>query len=352
VSTTDVVSAGRGAMTRRAIDTLREQLAPKASDDELNWLAAVGQRLGLDPIAGHLVLIPRWDARAQRDVHRPQITADGRLVLAERTGELDGFDGPQWTGARDSAGVHHWVDLWDDDEPPHAARCIVYRRGRSHPANGTVRWKEFAQWTGPSERRRLVATWQQMPSHMLGKVALSLGLRRAFGDAIPADVDIDDDFAIYERAGESPPPTVDRATGEILDATPPAQPQQPQRGGDGFGPLDERVASIARRAEALPAAQRQAYRSWKEARRLPWPTEPSAVLRTMDVELARLEAEVTEEADTYGGTPGGAPSPDQPPAPTAGDEERGGSGGAPNPSRPRNAGTPPPYEPPIGSPID
>ena len=188
--------------TRRAIDTLREQLAPEASDDELNWLAAVGQRLGLDPIAGHLVLIPRWDQRAGRKVHRPQITADGRLVLAERTGELDGFDGPEWCGARDAQGNHHWVDLWDEDDPPHAARCLVYRRGRTHPANGTVRWKEFAQY---NSNNVLMPTWKQMPSHMLGTVALSLGLRRAFGDVIPADAEVDDDFAVYERASTQRP---------------------------------------------------------------------------------------------------------------------------------------------------
>jgi hypothetical protein len=198
-----------GRATRRAIDTLREQLAPNASNDELQWLAAVGQRLGLDPIAGHIVLIPRWDSRSKRQVHRPQITADGRLVLAERTGELAGFDGPEWCGERqfDSKGNKiplDWLEVWDEDGPPYAARVAVYRRGRDRATNGTVRWREFAQTDSKGE---LLATWAKMPSHMLGKVALSLGLRRAFGDVIPAELELEDDFAPYER--------VDADTGEI-----------------------------------------------------------------------------------------------------------------------------------------
>jgi phage recombination protein Bet len=283
--------------TRRAIDTLREQLAPKANDDELNWLAAVGQRLGLDPIAGHLVLIPRWDKRANREVHRPQITADGRLVLAERTGELDGFDGPEWTGTRDAQGVHHWVDLWDDDDVPHAARCIVYRKGRTHPANGTVRWKEFAQYNSNGV---LMPTWKQMPSHMLGKVALSLGLRRAFGDVIPSDADVDDDFASYERA-----PLVDTATGEIVapaDVEPPAARPSAVVAPSAADPLVVRIEDLDQRS-------REHVRDFIESRKLPWPTDVSAVRTAVERELTRIEAEAAEERDTYGDESAQEPPP-------------------------------------------
>ena len=36
--------------------------------------------------------------------------------------------------------------MWDDDDNyPYAARVLVYRKDRAHPANGTVKWVEFAQ---------------------------------------------------------------------------------------------------------------------------------------------------------------------------------------------------------------
>jgi hypothetical protein len=172
-----------------ALDILREQIAPTATDGELAYLIEVSNRLELDPIAGQIVLIPRWDGRLQRNVSRPQITAEGRLVLAERTGDLVGIVGPEWCGPRESDGTHRWVDVWDDDEPPHAARVFVYRRGWDEPANGTVRWAEFAQY---DRHDKLLPTWRQMPSHMLGKTAMSLGLRRAFPGVVPGDVDFAD----------------------------------------------------------------------------------------------------------------------------------------------------------------
>ena len=45
------------------LNLIRDQLAPGAPDDELAWFGAVADRLELDPFAGHIVLIPRWDNR-------------------------------------------------------------------------------------------------------------------------------------------------------------------------------------------------------------------------------------------------------------------------------------------------
>jgi hypothetical protein len=191
--TGDQVQVIPPAGARRSLDALRDQIAPDATDDELNYLAALGRRFDLDPVAGQIVLVSRFDKRLGRNVSRPQITADGRLALAQRSGELDGFDGPQWCGPRNAKGGHDWLDLWSDDEPPHAARVYVYRKGRAHPANGTVRWAEFAQRKTNGE---LMPMWAAMPSHMLGKVALSLGLRRAFPGIVPGDIDDDSDEII------------------------------------------------------------------------------------------------------------------------------------------------------------
>jgi hypothetical protein len=295
--TEELVVRSTSQVTRRTVDTLREQLAPRASDEELHWLAAVGARLGLDPIAGHVVLIPRWDGRLRREVHRPQITADGRLVLAERTGELDGFTGPEWTGPRDVTGQHRWVDLWDEDEPPHAARVFVYRRGRTHPANGTVRWAEFAQFNSKNE---LLPTWKKMPSHMLGKVALSLGLRRAFGDVIPQDAEVEDDFAPYER--DSVVLSADPRTGEIApepeNATPlrpeppPPAPEPPRDDPPG-------TAALAEKLGRLSFAGRDGFKAWRRSKGFDWPPASAEVLRQMQSEYEAIAQREAEHHDTY-----------------------------------------------------
>lgn len=230
---TNLVTAGG---RRRAIDALRDQIAPDATDEELLYLAQVGQRYELDPIAGQIVLIRRYDSRLRRHVGRPQITADGRLALAERTGELDGFTGPEWCGPSDTKAGRApvWVDVWDGDDPPHAARVFVYRKARTYPANGTVRWAEFAQHDNKGD---LLATWRQMPAHMLGKVALSLGLRRAFPAVLPGDSDLDDDLTPWENQVSSGPP--------------PLSADSPQDAAPGSGP----------RPGAAPSRRRS---SWEE----------------------------------------------------------------------------------------
>lgn len=196
----------------QAIDVLRTQIAPKASDDELAFFAQVCARLDLSPFADQIVLIGRWDKRANREVHRHQITVAGRRTLATRTGNLVGIEGPVWCGPRKYEGAPlEWSELWDDDEgPPYCARTLVHVRGWVTPANGTAKWSEFAQ---RNNEGRLLRAWKQMPSHMLGKVSESMALRRAFPDTITSDaVDGFEDVALaYAREDD------DRA--ELEDAT-------------------------------------------------------------------------------------------------------------------------------------
>lgn len=168
------------------IAVLRDQIAPGAADDELAYFAAVCARLELSPFADQIVLIGRWDSRVGRKVYRHQITVAGRRTLAARTGKLVGIEGPVWCGPRDERGELVWADVWDDDrEPPYCARCLVHVDGWVTPANGTAKWSEFAQLNRDGT---VSPMWQQMPSHMLGKVAESMALRRAFPDVIRPDL--------------------------------------------------------------------------------------------------------------------------------------------------------------------
>ena len=167
----------------RARELVRVQLAPEANDEELAWFANVSRQLDLSPFADQLVLVGRWDKRVGRKVHRPQITVAGRRALAERTGEVAAIDGPEWTGPRDERGNLNWDTLWTGDgaDYPYAARVFVLRRGWVKPANGTVKWSEFAQ---KGTDGSVLPMWARMPSHMLGKTAESLALRRAFPNVI------------------------------------------------------------------------------------------------------------------------------------------------------------------------
>jgi hypothetical protein len=294
VATGEIVPARPSAA--RTLDVLREQIAPKANDDELHWLAAVSSRLDLDPIAGHIVLIPRYDNRLGRDVHRPQITADGRLVLADRTGELEGFDGPEWTGPRNKDGSHTWLEVWDDEDPeamPYAARVFVHRRGRSLPANGTVRWREFVQ---TDKAGKPLSTWAKMPSHMLGKVALSLGLRRAFPGILTGD-DIYDDFVPFERERDQDPPDGQRTTGGGTSRNPP-----PRRVSTGPPPPSPAAADeLVKRIGALSREDHHAFGEWQHSRRFSnAPAEWSSAVRGQIArELDRVEAQAKDDAEAY-----------------------------------------------------
>ena len=181
-----VGAAGGLAQLVDNLEALKAQIAPDASPAELRVFALVAARLELDPFAGQICLVGRYDKAAGRKVHRHQITVDGRLVIASRTGRLEGIDGPYWSGPRDDDGELVWRDVWTDDtEPPYVARALVHVAGWNAPANGTAKWSEFAQ---TDNRGQLIPTWAAMPSHMLGKVALAMALRRGFPEVAGAVV--------------------------------------------------------------------------------------------------------------------------------------------------------------------
>ena len=166
-----------------SLEILRRDIAPNAPDEALEYFSKVCRRVGLDPWKDEITLVGRYDSRVKDTVWRPQIQIAGRRAIAERTGKLAGIEGPQWCGPRryDDNGNRlplDWSEVWDDDDAyPYAARVLVYRHDWDRPANGTVKWSEFAQFTTVNGQTRLTAAWQKMRSHMLGKVAESLALR-------------------------------------------------------------------------------------------------------------------------------------------------------------------------------
>jgi hypothetical protein len=209
--------------------TLAEQLAPDATRFELDYFRQVAVTLDLSPFTNpaELVLIGRYDSRVGRIVHRPQITVDGRLALAVRSGRVVGLEGPHFTGPRDQwthNGERLWIDVWDcKDEGayPRAARYLIHIAGYTFPVNGTAPWLEFCQ---RDSKGKLAPLWARMPTTMLAKTALSLGLRRSGIEKLPADIPVD-----YEGDG---PALTATAVGETPDPVAgETRPVPPGRGG-------------------------------------------------------------------------------------------------------------------------
>jgi phage recombination protein Bet len=143
------------------IETLRATIARGASDSEMGLFVQVCQRLRLDPFAKQIYLVKRPGQPASI-----QASIDGLRVVAERSGDYEGQQAPQWCGAD---GV--WRDVWLAKEAPAAAKVGVYRRGFREPMVRIAKLSAYQQ-PGPF--------WSRMPEHMLAKVAEALALRAAF----------------------------------------------------------------------------------------------------------------------------------------------------------------------------
>ena len=105
------------------IETLRATIARGATDSEMGLFVQVCQRLRLDPFAKQIYLVKRPGQPASI-----QASIDGLRVVAERSGDYEGQQAPQWCGAD---GV--WRDVWLDSKAPLAAKVGVFRRGFGEP---------------------------------------------------------------------------------------------------------------------------------------------------------------------------------------------------------------------------
>ena len=138
------------------------------NDPRAHAVVAVAERYGLDPVLGHIEIIP--------NSQRPYITRDGYLHIAHRTGQLDGIevvDGPRREGAE-------WV-----------ARVAVWRKDMSrafiYPGRADVGGRD----NGPE---------------MAIARAERRALKRAFAVTVPAT------FADPDREAPTRPPNAPRAT--------------------------------------------------------------------------------------------------------------------------------------------
>lgn len=132
--------------------------------DELRLFALVVDRTELDPFARQIYAIMR---KGRLSI---ETSIDGFRLIAHRSGEYAGQEGPFWCGD-DSK----WVDVWLAKTPPKAAKVIVHRKGFATGLSRVALWDEYAQNVNNDW-----STWKKMPAHLLAKCAEALSLRAAF----------------------------------------------------------------------------------------------------------------------------------------------------------------------------
>jgi phage recombination protein Bet len=138
-----------------------------ATPDEVSFGLNVARRFGLDPFRKQI----RFVRFRQTDPIDPFVTIDGLYAIAARTGEWAGIDPPQY-----EVNPEH-------PEVPVSASATVYRmvHGTRYPFAAIVRFSEFVKRNREGEMTR---PWQEMPFHMLGKVARAHALRMAFPEEL------------------------------------------------------------------------------------------------------------------------------------------------------------------------
>ncbi|MDQ3158707.1 MAG: phage recombination protein Bet [bacterium] len=139
--------------TPEQIQLLKNQIAPKATNDELKLFIAQCERTQLDPFARQIYCIHMGNKMSI------QVSIDGFRVIAERSDNYAGQDEPVFTY---------------DDNKLASCKVNVYKWRGNQRYVASVGVAMFSEYTQGNQM------WNKMPHAMLAKCAEAIALRRAF----------------------------------------------------------------------------------------------------------------------------------------------------------------------------
>jgi phage recombination protein Bet len=146
--------------TDEQIALIKRTIAKEATDHELELFLYHAKRMGLDPLARQIYFQKYTNRKTGETTMTIIVAIDGYRLIADRTGLYAGNDDP----------------VFDNEDIPKKATVSVYKviNGVRCAFTASARWDQYC----PAHPKDYF--WKKMPHLMLGKVAESLALRKAF----------------------------------------------------------------------------------------------------------------------------------------------------------------------------